>query len=262
MTEVRNPWDRMWSWFKFCNAGYHNDVARLPNPKQACQLARDVNVEIDGDGASVGSSTLGTVSSGFDRWVRHVLSVKEIGILPNAGDGVWAFASASEWILKKEHDRGRTPSNGDSGGGGGFGGGGGDGSGSERFDSVNEVVKFEDLDDFVVRIAKRVHRPASAVRVINKSGAGGVSAGPGMPRGASRHISERESKINAETISATEDGDARPPLQAVGLSEGKGGYVPVPMLSKATEALMRLHFAYEIERFGYTSARAHEDDGA
>lgn len=244
MTQVRNPWDRMWSWFKFCNAGYHNDVARLPNPKQACQLARDVNVEIDGDGASVGSSTRGgTVSSGFDRWVRHVLSVKEIGILPNAGDGVWAFASASEWILKKEHDRGRTPSNGDNGGGGGFGGGGGDGSGSERFDAVNEVVKFEDLDDFVVRVAKRVHRPASAVRVINKSGAGGV-------------------KINAETFSATEDGDARPPLQAVGLSEGKGGYMPVPTLSKATEALMRLHFAYEIERFGYTSARAREDDGA
>ena len=243
---VRNPWERMRSWYRFCNAGYHNDVSRLPNPKQACQLARKY-ARADALGAGGGE--------GFDRWVHEVLTIKEIGILPNAGDGVWAFASASEWILAKTDPAavaGHTAAKIDDAGGGNVvmdvsnrtiamngdtssSGGGNISSIHRGVDAVDEVVKFEDLDTFVTSVAKRVHRPPSAVRVINRSGGGG---GGGSDDGSDA--------VRTKSTLTENQTDTRE------MNTQRGERALLPVQSEQTEALIRSHFAYEINRFGYT----------
>lgn len=83
---VRNPWDRMVSWYSTCRSGYTKFVSSdstipsalslrtLPYPKQACDLAQRI---------------------GFNEWLFEVLTNRSIGLL----SGTWMFADSSQWLL-------------------------------------------------------------------------------------------------------------------------------------------------------------------
>lgn len=106
---VRNPWDRMMSWYSFCRAGHleRSGKMSLPRPFQACTLARN---------------------SGFEQWLPQVLRDKSLGMLDNT-PGVWAFESASAWILDS-HGR----------------------------DTVDYIASFDDILEFSRVLAAKVSR--------------------------------------------------------------------------------------------------------
>mmetsp|Transcript_4607 Transcript_4607/g.9994 ORF Transcript_4607/g.9994 Transcript_4607/m.9994 type:complete len:176 (-) Transcript_4607:290-817(-) len=83
---VRNPWNRMLSWYSFCRSGYHGEYTHVPSPRGACLLARD--------------------SISFDTWLTAVLDLnnRHLGMLPGS-PGVWAFDSAAAWVLTRNGSR-------------------------------------------------------------------------------------------------------------------------------------------------------------
>lgn len=77
---VRNPWDRMRSWYTFCNAGNHGVYNYTPRPLHACRLTREMDMNL---------------------WIEKVLG-GTIGVEKWVGKKIWPIGSAKIWIADEQ----------------------------------------------------------------------------------------------------------------------------------------------------------------
>jgi len=78
---VRNPLERMLSFYAFCRTGYKGGKVfqAIPSPTRACKLAHELD---------------------SDTWIQRVLADSAIGMLDHT-PGVNAFESASAWVTRQ-----------------------------------------------------------------------------------------------------------------------------------------------------------------
>lgn len=83
---VRNPFDRAFSWFKFCLAGWHS-YEIVPNPRPQCLLAREL-------------AALQDTYAAFNSWVQVVFGTKG-----TQGQHMWITNTFSDYIMDIPKDK-------------------------------------------------------------------------------------------------------------------------------------------------------------
>lgn len=68
VTIIRNPFSRMFSWFRFC---IHGSRGHIPSPHKFCRLALDLFADMPQPNNAV------TVSSAFEQWLSIALPVRD-----------------------------------------------------------------------------------------------------------------------------------------------------------------------------------------